>query len=104
MTPREQMKMLRELLKHADEHEDDLDGANWPADFENMLQRMEGGQLVKLSLKQEGYVKGVYERVFDAPQYENLFSTGQAPKGSYGGTEVPAVLRGPRPLKPPGRA
>ena len=100
MTPREQIAMLRELVNYAENDLRSKDDAIWPDDMNDMLERMEGGRLLKLSLKQEGYVKDVYERVIGAPQYENLISSGKAPRGR--DVPTPAVLLN-LPLKPPGR-
>jgi hypothetical protein len=54
-----------------------------------------------LSDKQRVWVRGVYEKLFDTPLYENLVSSGKVSLEGYGKTPTPEVLR-KLPLKPPG--
>ena len=56
-----------------------------------------------LKEKQVSWVKGIYEKLFDVPTYLNEFSAGNVPLGTALRTPVPEVLKGPLPLKPPGR-
>ena len=112
----EDLRMLRLLCARAEEL-DELDGddaevpdANDAVNFQpptrkafrDMLDRLENGRVLELSDKQRAWVRSVFERVFDTPQYENLFSSGKLCLGKP--VETPAVLRRENlPLKPPGR-
>lgn len=64
----------------------------------DMRAKAEAGFL--LSEKQKEWIRGVHERLFDAPSYENAWSNGKVPKGRE--VETPAVLRN-LPKKPPPR-
>lgn len=54
MTAGEQMAMLRELISYAENEmkPDDKEDLSWPRDFEDMLERMEGARLTRLTPKQ----------------------------------------------------
>jgi hypothetical protein len=103
MTFDEDMTMLRELVAKVDEL-DAMDDAgplefvfqgNARRAFREMLER---GQA--LTDKQRTWAKSVYERVFGVPQYENLVSSGRAPRGK----EVRLLVDDmPKPKKPPPR-
>lgn len=54
----------------------------------------------ELSEKQRSWIGKTYERVIGTPYYENLVSTGKAPRGRE--VETPVVLQN-LPKKPPGR-
>ena len=56
----------------------------------DMLDRMENGRIDFLTEKQRGYVRGVYEKVMQTPIYENLISSGKAPRGKE--VPTPAIL------------
>lgn len=90
--------MLVAIVRWCDEHPDEVDvkRVNEKA-FRDMASKDRG-----LSASQEAWVRGVYERLFDTPVYENLFSSGKVPVGVIK-TAVPEVLRKPLPMKPPGR-
>lgn len=100
----EDQRMLSRLIQRAlelSESDDDKDTAK--ADrinvgvFEDMLARNR-----PLSDAQRGWVKDVYEKVFDDPQYANLASSGRLCRGR----EVPTpkvLLPQNLPKKPPGR-
>jgi hypothetical protein len=107
MSVKEDMRMLRALVAKADEldeTESDTDESNYQDKTRNamrdMLDRMENGKLDFLNEKQRGYVRGVYEKVFQTPTYENLFSSGKAPRGKE--VPTPAVLLN-LPKRPPPR-
>lgn len=113
----EDLRMLRMLcaraleLDESDATEDGqgingIDALNFQENarkaFREMLDRLENGRALELSDKQRAWVRGVFERVFDSPTYENLFSSGKLCLGKP--VETPAVLRRENlPLKPPGR-
>ncbi len=81
-------ELLREVLAL-----DKLSDANREA-FEDMLVQVEDGY--SLSAKQKKWALGL----LDKPTYENLISSGKAPRGRE--VPEPEVLKR-RPLKPPGR-
>jgi hypothetical protein len=91
LTP-EEKTMLEELLGFSLEKEDSRIDEKA---FQQMLDRG-----LALTEKQAKWVRGVYDRVFDSPSYENLFSAGKVPLGKP--VETPAVLRN-LPKKPPSR-
>lgn len=101
MTP-DDAKMLRACLAWADEQEKDRDldenEEKWRGAFHDMIDRWR-----LLTDRQRQYVKGVFERLFDEPLYENAFSAGKIPLGTALATPVPAVLQKPLPMKPPPR-
>ena len=106
MAVADDLKMLRELCAKADEYDELEEGAHleYPERhreaFRSMLDRMENAKLYQLSESQRGYVRGVYERVFQMPVYENLVSEGKVPRGK----EVKLLIdEMPKPKKPPGR-
>jgi hypothetical protein len=97
-------KMLRELVEKADlidkGFEDDT-----PVFHETTRRAMRDifaklNDFPALTEKQRAYVRGVYEKVFDAPQYENLISSGKAPRGRE--VPTPDVLKN-LPKEPPSR-
>ena len=92
MTPDDE-RMLRECLAWAETH----DGAERfnVAVFTDMLNRRR-----PLSDRQGKWVRGVYEKLFDVPQYENLVSSGKVLRGRE--VETPEVLRN-LPKRPPQR-
>ena len=94
-------KMLRECLSWAEEHEDEAEHRMNLGAFESMRKTVNADR--PLSDKQIAWVQSVYEKLFDAPQYENLFSSGKVPLGEKLATPVPEVLLRPLPKKPPGR-
>jgi hypothetical protein len=116
----EDLRMLRLLCARATELDEDDDSdaradgldalgshdanAFQPATrkaFRDMLSKLENG-LPELSQRQREWVRGIFDRVFDDPQYENLFSSGNLCLGKP--VETPEVLRRENlPLKPPGR-
>jgi len=86
----EDARMLRELLSL----EEDEERFNVKA-FQDMLDRDR-----PLSPKQRTWVRGVYENIIGEPQYENLISSGKAPRGKE--VPTPEVLRN-LPKRPPTR-
>lgn len=90
-------EMLVAILKHVDEKYDDPDEAKHVPYkvFTDMLARG-----FALSDKQRQWVKGVHARLFDEPEYENLISSGKAPRGRE--VPTPKVLQN-LPMKPPVR-
>lgn len=90
--------MLRRCLAWVDEHEEAEERFNVGA-FRDMLSRFEAGR--RFSEAQRSWIAGVYEKLFDEPQYSNDWSAGKVPLGF---KEVPApkVLQN-LPKKPPGR-
>lgn len=101
-TSPEDAKLLRACIafyKHRDEVESlDENEAKHLAAFESMYALYR-----PLSSKQKSYLKGIFERLFDEPLYENAFSAGKIPLGEALKTPVPEVLLKPLPMKPPGR-
>jgi hypothetical protein len=108
MTVADDLGMLRQLVAKADEIDEMDDEGRYFYDFQerhrksfrDILDRMENGKLYKLSESQRGYIRGIYERVFQSPVYENLVSEGKVPRGKEVKLLVDAM---PKPLKPPGR-
>ena len=112
--PRDEDRMLRELCAKADEY-DALDEDAYKNDlttqlpeerqrkfpdstrkaFRNML-----SQSRFLSEKQASWIRAIYERVFDAPTYENLASSGKLVRGREVELLVDVM---PKPKKPPQR-
>jgi hypothetical protein len=93
---------LRECLAWAEEHEDVAEQRFDVKTFRRMLDDLESGKWSSLTEKQRGWARGVHERLFDSPTYENLWSAGKVPRGEYGKTPTPAVLQN-LPKRPPGR-
>ncbi len=102
MTARdEDLRMLAEVLAHADAHEDDdcqLVSDKARKAFQDMAARLKRLPSAELFDKQRKWLAGVYERVTGEPQYENLVSSGLVPRGRE--VETPAVLRH-LPKRPP---
>ena len=118
---REDFEMLTKLVAEADRRDLEEEGAegaelhpseveevpfpeNARKAFREMLETLERtrgyGQGYALSDKQRAWVRGVYETVFATPLYENLVSSGKAPRGR----EVEVLAhKMPKPLKPPPR-
>lgn len=94
MLDREDEHKLREILRWDEEHPE-REGFVQVSAFQGMLDRG-----YPLSDKQRAWVRGVYERLFDVPQYENLISSGKAPRGRE--VPTPSVLQN-LPKKPPHR-
>lgn len=102
MTIDDDFSMLRQLVAKAtelDELDDDESEFLFPENarraFREMLDR---GR--PLSDRQRAWVRGVYEKVFDTPTYENEVSAGKVPRGREVVLLVDAM---PKPLKPPRR-
>lgn len=93
--------MLRACVQRVDQGDAD-DEPPWYQPFCSMVEKIDSGKWTYLTDRQRGWVRGVYEKLFDEPQYDNLWSSGKVPKGNYGKTPTPEVLL-KRPLKPPGR-
>ena len=92
----ELIKMLDRLLAESSRR-DEADAPNpIPAAFIDMRNRAANG--VGLSPKQTAWIRGIYDRVFDEPTYENLVSAGKVPAGRP--VESPDVLKN-LPKKPP---
>lgn len=90
-------RLLMEVLRYVEDRHDDPDERTdipYRA-FKGMLDRGE-----PLSDKQRAWVRGVHERLFDEPKYENLVSGGRVPRGRE--VPTPAVLRD-LPKRPPPR-
>lgn len=92
--------MLRQCISWAEEHEEQAERVPVEA-FVDIQRKMSAGR--ELTDKQILWVRGVHEKVFDAPTYENLWSAGKVPRGEKLATPVPEVLKKPLPLKPPPR-
>jgi hypothetical protein len=104
----EDLKLLRACIasweSKRDLAEDDgVDEPNWFEPFVSMLDTLVSGRYHELTDKQRSWVKGIYEKLFDAPQYENLFSSGKVNLSDCGKTPTPEVLKQPLPKKPPRR-
>jgi hypothetical protein len=97
------IKHLRRCLEKVDEALPHGYPPDWLGHFQRMLIDLEAGTWYELTEKQRTWVGGVYEKLFDEPIYRNDWSAGRVARGAYGKTEVPAVLLGPLPKKPPGR-
>jgi hypothetical protein len=68
--------------------------------FEDMYEKLLSTLMEHLTERQRAWVKSVYDRC--VPDYQNLISTGQAPRGK----EVPTIellKRENLPLKPPSK-
>lgn len=89
----EDERMLRALLAESPDI-DDEERFNAPA-FRDMLSDGKA-----LSEKQRSWLTGTYERICGVPQYENLVSSGKAPRGRE--VPTPPVLQN-LPKKPPTR-
>jgi len=94
------IKQLKACLAEVERNEAAGEKFNVDA-FGSMLSALLEGYRDHLTEKQRLWVHGVHERLFDEPQYENLFSTGRAPTGVYGKTPTPAVLQKSLPKRPP---
>jgi len=91
--------MIDAILAWCETHEDEVETRQIPeGPFRDMLDKG-----LPLSERQVAWVKGIYEKVFDVPLYENAFSAGKVPIGEALRTPVPEVLKKPLPLRPPGR-
>ena len=93
-------RMLEELLATvrdmgADSFERRADQWFDPSPFRDMLARDRS-----LTDKQRSWLRSVYEKVVGTPQYENMISSGKAPRGRE--VPTPKVLLN-LPKKPPGR-
>ena len=84
------IRMLDECLQWADEHDDIADEKFNVKVFERMRRDLERPRF-ELSIKQIGWVEGVYEKLFDIPVYQNAVSAGQVPRGKE--VPTPAVLQ-----------
>jgi hypothetical protein len=108
MTPREQLRALRELVLESDrlddEGIDDEGRTHFPhsvaAAFRDMLGRLADGYYDELSPKQCAFLKTVYERVFSVDVAPVLMSGGTIPRGRE--VELPEVLKN-LPMRPPSR-
>ncbi len=90
--------LIREILAWCNEHPDDAEERRLPVrQFKSM--RDLG---FPLSDDQRSWVKSVYERLFDKPVYENLVSSGRAPRGREV-PDPPVLQRENLPKKPPTR-
>lgn len=96
----EDQRMLSRIVQRAIELAEGDDERGQQVDlgaFENMIARNRA-----LSDKQRAWVKDVYDRLFDDPQYENLASSGRLCRGRPVG--LPKVLLPQNlPKKPPQR-
>lgn len=97
------IKQLKACLTWAETNEQREAELQWDGAFASMLVQLESGRFQQLTEKQRLWVHGVHERLFDEPQYENAWSAGKVPRGSYGKTPTPEVLK-TLPKKPPKRA
>jgi hypothetical protein len=86
----EDIKLLKRTIEFLNERSQDAEH------FANMLIGLEEGRWGNLTTKQRQWAKSV----LDEPEYENLVSSGKAPRGRE--VPTPSVLRN-LPLKPPGR-
>lgn len=100
----EDRRMLSRLIQRAmelTESDDETEAAKASGidvrAFEDMI-----GRNRPLSAKQRAWVAGVYEKMFDEPQYQNLASSGRLVVGRP--VALPKVLLPENlPKKPPGR-
>jgi hypothetical protein len=94
-------QMLDEILSWCETHHDEEHSVP-----EDAMRDIRNRYKFKRSLsdKQIAFVRSVYEKLFDAPQYDNAWSAGKVPRGEALATPVPEVLKTPLPLRPPGRA
>jgi hypothetical protein len=87
--------MLRAVVQWCDTHHDEAEKKRLPArEFREMLKRE------NLTRRQSDWIRDVYDRIFDEPDYQNTWSSGAVAKGR--DVPTPEVLL-KRPLKPPGR-
>lgn len=93
------LKLLNELLALREQTRADgeplLSGKEQQA-FAGMLEALD--RFHQLTDKQRQWLKGVHERVLGVPQYLNMWSSGQVPKGR--DVPTPKVLQN-LPLRPP---
>ena len=89
--------MLHEILAWCSSNPDAVEARQVP---ERQFRDMAKGAY--FSDKQASWVKGVYEKLFDVPIYENQWSSGKVPEGKALATPLPDVLKKPLPLRPPG--
>jgi hypothetical protein len=101
---KEDIRLLRKLVKVADEAEDEdaIPGFHGGAirAFRDMLAHLEAGRQPELTAAQRKWAKNVAEKVLGEVHYENLISSGKAPRGRE--VPLPAVLQN-LPKKPPPR-
>lgn len=95
------LRVLRACIARIDEQPEDADKPDWYEPFSSMVDDLTASKWPSLTERQRAWVRGVHGRLFDEPQYENLWSSGKVPRGNYGKTPTPEVLQR-RPLKPPG--
>ncbi len=93
-------KMLRECISWAEDHEEQAMRVPVEA-FVDIQRKMSAGR--ELTEKQILWIRGVHEKIFDSPTYENLWSEGKVPRGEKLATPVPEVLQRPLPKRPPPR-
>lgn len=86
----EDIKLLKRVIEFLESRSQDTEH------FSNMLTGLEQRRFNNLTTKQRKWAKDN----LDEPTYENLISSGKAPRGRE--VPTPAVLQ-IRPLKPPGR-
>ena len=87
--------LLKRVMQYAMEHDGNEE---WRSAFAEWLDRDR-----PLSERQRMWLKGVADKLELEVEYLNEFSAGKVPRGEALATEVPAVLRAPLPMKPPGR-
>lgn len=91
------IKLLKDLLENDAKKRTSAHAAAQRDAFAEMLEALESGERYTLSTRQREWA----ERVADIPgAYQNLISSGKAPRGRE--VPTPTVLQN-RPLKPPGR-
>jgi len=95
----EARRMLAECLSWAEAHEDEAEARMNVHAFEDMKNRVEKFGL-DLTDKQIAWIRGVHEKLFDVPHYENLVSSGRVPRGKE--VPTPPVLQS-LPKRPPAR-
>jgi hypothetical protein len=86
------LAMLRALC---DQHPGELSEAEWDA-FEDMRSYLTENRFRVLSEKQHEWVAAVHQRI--VPQYDNLVSSGLAPRGKEVASMVGALPKRPPPL------
>lgn len=90
------ISLLKKALLKLDEASEERKIVHAREAFEDMLEKLEVGVRAVLTKKQRDWVT----TMLDEPgEYENLISSGKAPRGKE--VPTPAVLRN-RPLRPPG--
>ncbi len=96
MSGDETEELLEAAIEKADERDDEVAGNA----FRSMLEKYENGSLKQLTPKQSAWAKAVVAgtRYEPEPEYENLASTGKAPRGR----EVELMVKD-KPLRPPGK-